>query len=491
MENIKNSIDKVLVDINTIEINNANTLKNNIRLFLEQEIFPAIESLVNRLNMQQKIVRLENVSIDFAVNVKDDLITVNSAAVSLLENQLKNQIIEKTGEAAGALKLEKIQVNEIPKQENLEEIFLFFLAKGYYPWYGERSHIEEFIQEEIWAKSLKNNVFINKLVKELKDKRVFQRFVYQYPFLIVFSFLSKVTHTELETHIPGNDKFYYSPLKTIYLNTLFILHTERKEEIIIDYLTDWANQLYENNSDLGFELNHNILKSISKQVINNSKIQNLLNRMLDYKSETRKINRKKETDFLIRKKEITVGNLAINNDDTDLRFFENGINEIRVQNAGLVIIHPFLKQLFSTLKFIDNKNHIVPDKQNQAVQLLHFISTGNEEFWEGDMVFEKFLAGMPLNVPLLKESILNTEMKQKAENLLIEVVKKWPALKNTSTVGLRQLFFQREGKLIKRERNYKLIVERKAQDVLLDKLDWNLSFIRIPWMKKEMLYVEW
>lgn len=491
MEIKKNSIDKVLVEINTIEINNANILKNNIRLFLEQEIFPAIESFFNRLNMQQKIVRLENVSIDFAVNVKDDLITVNSAAVSLLENQLEYQILEKTGEVAGVLISEKIQVKEISKQENLEEIFLFFLARGYYPWYGERSQIEEFTQQEIWKKSLKNNVFINKLIKILKDKRVFQRFVYQYPFLIVFSFLSKVTHTELETHIQGNDKFYYSPLKTIYLNTLFILHTEKKEKILIDYLTDWTNQLYENNSDLGSGLNHNILKSIPKQVVNNSKIQNLLNRMLDYKSEMLKINRKKETNFLIRKEEITAGNLVINNDATDLRFFENDINEIRVQNAGLVIIHPFLKQLFTTLKFIDNKNHILPDRQNQAVQLLHYISTGNQEFWEGEMVFEKFLSGMPLNFPISKENLLTKEDKNEVDDLLVEVIKRWPELKNTSPNGLRQLFFQREGKLVKRERNYKLIVERKAQDILLDKLTWNISLVRIPWMKKELLYVQW
>jgi hypothetical protein len=35
-----------------------------------------------------------------------------------------------------------------------------------------------------------------------------------------------------------------------------------------------------------------------------------------------------------------------------------------------------------------------------------------------------------------------------------------------------------------------LIVERKAQDVLLEKLNWNISLVKFPW-KKELITVEW
>lgn len=86
--------------------------------------------------------------------------------------------------------------------------------------------------------------------------------------------------------------------------------------------------------------------------------------------------------------------------------------------------------------------------------------------------------------------MLNNEVLDEAENLLSQVIKNWPALKNTGIDGLRQMFLSRNGKLIKTEQGFKLIVERKAQDILLDKLQWNISFAKLPW-KKELLFVEW
>jgi hypothetical protein len=34
------------------------------------------------------------------------------------------------------------------------------------------------------------------------------------------------------------------------------------------------------------------------------------------------------------------------------------------------------------------------------------------------------------------------------------------------------------------------MVERAAQDVLLDKITWNISLVKLPWVK-ELLFVEW
>jgi hypothetical protein len=93
-------------------------------------------------------------------------------------------------------------------------------------------------------------------------------------------------------------------------------------------------------------------------------------------------------------------------------------------------------------------------------------------------------------MPVLQKSLLTEQIKEEAIVLLKEVVKNWPALKNTSPDGLRQMFIQRNGKLIQKEDNTKLIVERKAQDVLLEKLNWNISMIKLPWFSK-ILFTEW
>ena len=103
---------------------------------------------------------------------------------------------------------------------------------------------------------------------------------------------------------------------------------------------------------------------------------------------------------------------------------------------------------------------------------------------------EKFLCGVPLKMPVQRLSLLTEAVKIEATELLSEVVRHWPALKNTSADGLRQLFIQRDGKLFQDDAKYKLIVERKAQDVLLESVSWNIAVIKLPWISK-ILFTEW
>ncbi len=127
----------------------------------------------------------------------------------------------------------------------------------------------------------------------------------------------------------------------------------------------------------------------------------------------------------------------------------------------------------------------------RSVQLsLHFLATGNENAFEGNLVFEKFLCGVPLKMSVQKQSLLTDLIKNEANELLNEVVRHWAALKNTSADGLRQMFIQRDGKLFQENDKYKLIVERKAQDFLLERLSWNIAVIKLPWISN-ILFTEW
>ena len=56
--------------------------------------------------------------------------------------------------------------------------------------------------------------------------------------------------------------------------------------------------------------------------------------------------------------------------------------------------------------------------------------------------------------------------------------------------ALREGFLQRVGKLVNRNDRLVLFMETSAIDVLLDYLPWNLSIIKLPWLK-DLLYVEW
>jgi len=73
---------------------------------------------------------------------------------------------------------------------------------------------------------------------------------------------------------------------------------------------------------------------------------------------------------------------------------------------------------------------------------------------------------------------------------LIAVINHWEVLKNTSADGLREAFLQRRGKLSRVDGGWLMQVEQRAIDVLLNKLPWGISIIKLPWMN-EMLFVEW
>jgi len=171
-------------------------------------------------------------------------------------------------------------------------------------------------------------------------------------------------------------------------------------------------------------------------------------------------------------------------------FFEKKNNQIGVQNAGLILLHPFLKQFFTATGITGKQGILTHENYDLAVQSLHFLATGNENVFEGNLVFEKFLCGVPLKTSVQKQSLLTDQIKNEANELLAEVVRHWAALKNTSADGLRQMFIQRDGKLFQEDDKYKLIVERKAQDLLLERLSWNISVIKLPWISN-ILFTEW
>ena len=100
------------------------------------------------------------------------------------------------------------------------------------------------------------------------------------------------------------------------------------------------------------------------------------------------------------------------------------------------------------------------------------------------------ILGYPLHLPIPKDLSLPENFETESSTLLKAVIRNWSVLKNTSVDGLRESFFHREGKVIETEISYKLIVEKKGVDVLLQHLPWALSVIAFPWLRKP-IFVEW
>lgn len=163
-----------------------------------------------------------------------------------------------------------------------------------------------------------------------------------------------------------------------------------------------------------------------------------------------------------------------------------------VQNAGIVLLHPFLVTLFDTCGWWRQQGFRNVRSRAGAVRLLHFLATGERDAPEYDLLLPKLLCGLSPDEPLRPHRLSKRVLAEGME-LLEAAIGHWSALKNTSPDGLRDAFLQRDGKLESRPSGgWRLTVEAKPQDALLARLPygWGLSLIPLPWLPNP-LQVEW
>ena len=173
---------------------------------------------------------------------------------------------------------------------------------------------------------------------------------------------------------------------------------------------------------------------------------------------------------------------------TPTDFDEN--DNLYVDNAGLVILWPFLFQLFNKLNLVSKKEFKDDDSLQKAIILTQYLCTGRDEIKENDLILNKLICGAPLNQYVNLEIRLEAFEKEICESLLNGVIKNWEKIGNTSVEGLRETFLMREGVLRKTEENYSLFVKKMPFDVLLSTIPWNISMVQNAFMKYRII-VDW
>ncbi len=170
---------------------------------------------------------------------------------------------------------------------------------------------------------------------------------------------------------------------------------------------------------------------------------------------------------------------------------EFGDDAFFISNAGLVLLHPFLKFFFSNLHFLTEKGEwLNDDAQRRAVLLLNFICTAKTEAADYDLPLCKLLLGCHLDTPIEPRIKITDEERREAEDLLRTVIAQWSILKTTSVEGLQNSFLVRNGKLKKTDNGWLLQVEQKAYDVLLSHVPWSIGVMKTLWMS-DLLFTEW
>ncbi len=163
---------------------------------------------------------------------------------------------------------------------------------------------------------------------------------------------------------------------------------------------------------------------------------------------------------------------------------------IYIRNSGLIILNPYLNTLFSRLGLVENKKFVSDDSRARAVMIMHYLVTKSTEWEEPDIILNKIMVGMDPSGPIDGIREMAQDEIDMCESLLEAVVKNWGVLKSTSADSLRGSFLIRNGRISREPSNWKLIVERKSYDVLLDRLPWAFSTIKLPWMEFPLI-TEW
>lgn len=166
---------------------------------------------------------------------------------------------------------------------------------------------------------------------------------------------------------------------------------------------------------------------------------------------------------------------------------------LSIDNAGLVLLVSYVQRLFAMLDLTRGRVFVNETARVRAVHCLAYLVDGDESGAEHQWVLNKILCGMDIDAPIAPAGGLG-EARATLDGLITAVIQHWSALGNTSPAGLRQTFLRRDGRLSRRtgedSGHWRLRVKPGPFDMLLDRLPWGYTTIKLPWMAGA-IHVEW
>ena len=165
-------------------------------------------------------------------------------------------------------------------------------------------------------------------------------------------------------------------------------------------------------------------------------------------------------------------------------------DEIYLENAGLVILWPFLATFFASLGLLEEKIFKDEASRQRAVGLLQYLATGEAPGPEQLLPLNKLLCGMELEEVFDFGPPMTEAEIEACDDLLSAAIHHAPILRDMSIPGFRASFLLRSGQLSARDDHWLVRVERLTHDVVLDRFPWSVHIVKLPWMQAVM-QVEW
>ena len=507
---------------------------------LQNGLNNSLEDVLDRAFPPDKIIRIDSLSID-----------LGNISASNFEQEFKTRFIEALTKSLATKKEDLDVVNDedtvFSKARSLLNAFIFFLEKGYLPWYSSVEKKPDWETELLNALSDKEYEYLlNWLRDNYKERPVIvERLVLQFSDNFIGELLSKMPpgvdlpwddlladYVTLLNHIGGTnfqlklqsavirEKIWQYAFQALFdkknddpvfaILRLLFAHFRIKKKDLVHFKTKANKRLKTKAAKQAFEKLVDLSslsrkdgpagpaeKTAAQSTVESADAQdsqdnpalnggskNTCGTTLQNKnSEETSVPGGKANDKSL--KDAKAGQ-ATNKKNSSLHTGDL----IDVHNSGVVILHPFLKAYFADLDLLAEGDFISTEARARAVLLLNYLATGEADAAEFDLTLQKVLCGYPLEDTLTSSIILTDKEIAGSDDLLNAVTNHWEPLKHTSIAGLRGTFLQRNGNIEVKESGWLLKVEQKTVDVLLGKLPWGFSTIRLPWMQM-MLSVDW
>lgn len=486
-------IQKVFVEITVNNKVKALSIKDDINNFLSLDVFPEIEKQINALEHMLAGHTLQIPKLELNLDVK------NSSLNTELKNKIAELFKEELSEISKPIEISNQKTESDPKaylidsQEKALQSFIYFLENGYMPWWNPERKGIALLEPKVFDTLILANNFKKSIISILSKTNVQNRIINQLSNEQIAQLcVTILKNRDLKINLNVDIIQYISKLNQaerqivwgLVLNVLS-QHLSSPNVNLREYFLQQIVKIESASTIFSKAKNkHQNLKKVVKifPFITKDEIFESIESIKN-NSENKSENSKTSMETIHQKNEIFHENLS--QDDNDL----SQDNGQYIQNAGLILIHPFIKTFFEHCDLLDPKNQQLLNPELCA-HLLHYIATGKTNAPEYDMVFEKFLCNIPMNQTINKHIKLSRKHKTQAKNVIESVQHNWNPMKTSSSALLRNEFFQRSGKLVVTDHDYTLTVERKAQDILLDKLGWGLGLVKLPW-KEKFIFVNW
>lgn len=488
-------IKKVFVEITVGNKEKAYSIKDGISSFLSVEVFPEIEKYVDALERRFPGQTLQIPKLDLDLEVKN----------SALNTELKNTIIQHFKEELSAIAEPVLNEEQEPENntaahlvgstEKMIRTLIYFLEYGSLPWWNLDKRGIDFLYPAVFDTLISADSFPRTLRPVLPKEKVRDRLIHQLPDVQLARLCRVLLKNQKTEIIPEPDLIRsvsaLAPHDRLMVWRLILRSVSAPTASSSDKFREYMVQQIVKAITAGTSQAESIQKNLKTIVrvfpfMKEQEIEKEITEILKI-SQPDPTEHVKSSSETIHQEEQFLFEKAVSEES----ILEEAIPDDGqyIPHAGLILVHPFIKTFFEHCQILDPENQQLLDPELGA-HLLHYVATGKTNAPEYDMVFEKFLCNIPAHQPIGRHVKLSRKHKTQAKNVIESVRHNWSPMKNSSTALLQNEFFQRPGKLVVTDYDYTLTVERKTQDILLDKLAWGIGLVKLPW-KEKFMYVNW